>query len=101
MRKWGLRNYSFMKKYSGHDTIINALALNDDNVLVSAADDGSLKFWDWHSAACFQNTQTIVQSGSLESESAIYALAFDRTGSRLFSCEGDKTVKVWKEVETA
>lgn len=39
--------------------------------------------------------------GSLESEAGIYALAYDSTGSRLISCEADKTIKMWKEDETA
>jgi pleiotropic regulator 1 len=36
-----------MRNFSGHNAIINALALNQDNVLVSGADNGSLYFWDW------------------------------------------------------
>lgn len=31
----------------------------------------------------------------------IYAMAFDKTGSRLVTCEADKTVKMWKEDFTA
>ena len=40
-------------------------------------------------------------SGSLESEACIYALTYDMTGSRLITCEADKTIKMWKEDETA
>ena len=53
--------------------------------------------WDWRSGNCFQQGQTIAQPGSLESENGIYALAFDRSGSRLVTCEADKTIKMWKE----
>eukprot|EP00252_Welwitschia_mirabilis_P025246 TRINITY_DN7802_c0_g1_i1.p1 TRINITY_DN7802_c0_g1~~TRINITY_DN7802_c0_g1_i1.p1 ORF type:complete len:492 (-),score=86.44 TRINITY_DN7802_c0_g1_i1:258-1733(-) len=86
---------------SQQKTIVNAMAINEDNVLVSAGDNGSLWFWDWKSGHNFQQAQTIEQPGSLESEAGIYALSFDRTGSRLVTCEADKTVKMWKEDENA
>ena len=38
-----------------------------------------------------------MQPGSLDSESGIYAMSFDVTGSRLVTCEADKTIKMWKE----
>lgn len=59
---------------------MNALALNDDGVLVSCGDDGSMKFWDSDSGYCFQSSKTIVQPGSLEAESGIYAAMFDHSG---------------------
>lgn len=40
-------------------------------------------------------------SGSLDSEAGIYAMTYDVTGSRLITCEADKTIKMWKEDETA
>lgn len=39
--------------------------------------------------------------GSLDSEAGIYALSYDITGTRLVTCEADKTIKMWKEDETA
>ena len=55
------------------------------------------RFWDWRSGNCFQQGQTIPQPGSLDSEAGIYALAFDKSGSRLITCEADKSIKMWKE----
>lgn len=43
----------FLRNFSGHNAIINTLALNLDNVLVSGADNGSMKFWDWKSGYNF------------------------------------------------
>ncbi|EGG14869.1 hypothetical protein DFA_10742 [Cavenderia fasciculata] len=77
------------------------MALNQDNVLVSAADNGSMQFWDWKSGYCFQKLQTIVQPGSLDAEAGIFACTFDRTGTRLITAEADKTIKVYKEIENA
>jgi hypothetical protein len=31
----------------------------------------------------------------------IYAMTFDHSGSRLITCEADKTIKIYKEDETA
>ncbi|KAF3533794.1 hypothetical protein DY000_02042752 [Brassica cretica] len=35
------------------------------------------------------------------SEAGIYAACYDQTGSRLVTCEADKTIKMWKEDENA
>lgn len=35
--------------------------------------------------------------GSLDSESGIYCLTFDKSGSRLITGEADKTIKIYKE----
>ena len=89
------------KTRAGTNTIINTMVCNQDDVMVSGGDDGTLDFWDWRSGHCFQTAQTTVQEGSLAAEAAIYAMSFDQTGSRLFTCEGDKTIKMWKEDLTA
>ncbi|CAD5163778.1 unnamed protein product [Musa acuminata subsp. malaccensis] len=77
------------------------MAVNEDGVLATAGDNGSLWFWDWKSGHNFQQAQTIVQPGSLDSEACIYALSYDISGSRLVTCEADKTIKMWKEDQSA
>ena len=42
-----------------------------------------------------------MQPGSLDAEAGVFACAFDQTGSRLVTCEADKTIKMWKQDETA
>jgi len=101
VKKFQLPDGVFMKNFSGHRAIINSLAVNQDDVCVSAADNGSMWMWDWKTGHCFQQLQTIPQPGSLESEAGIFSCAFDQTGSRLITCEADKSVKVWKEIEDA
>ncbi|CAI9101818.1 OLC1v1039234C1 [Oldenlandia corymbosa var. corymbosa] len=102
IKKFSLPRGEFMHNMlSQQKTILNAMAVNDDGVLATAGDNGSLWFWDWKSGHNFQQAQTIVQPGSLESEAGIYALTYDVTGSRLISCEADKTIKMWREDETA
>jgi pleiotropic regulator 1 len=101
VKKWKLPEAMFMSNLSGHKAIINTLAVNKDGVLVSSADNGTMYFWDWKSGYNFQRMETQAQPGSLESEAGIFASTFDRTGSRLFTCEADKSIKVWREDEEA
>lgn len=101
LRQWALPDGEQMRKLEGHNTIINALAVNKDNVLVSGGDNGSMYFWDWNSGYNFQQIQSKVQPGSLSSEAGIFAAAFDQSSLRLITGECDKTIKIWKEDEDA
>ncbi len=78
-------------------TIINAAAVNAEGVMATCADNGNMCLWDWHSGNRFQEIQSPVQPGSLDSESGIFAASFDVTGTRLVTCEADKTIKYYKE----
>lgn len=65
------------------------------------ADNGSIHFWDWKSGFCFQREQTKAQPGSIDSEAGIFAMTFDRSVARLITAEADKTIKMYKEDDTA
>lgn len=101
IKQWKLPEAQFLQNLSGHKAIINTMSLNRDNVLFSGGDNGSMRFWDWKSGQCFQRLESQVQPGSLESEAGIFCSTFDRTGTRLITGEADKTIKIWKEDETA
>ncbi|KAK9146957.1 hypothetical protein Sjap_006860 [Stephania japonica] len=102
IKKFSLPKGEFLHNMlSQQKTIINAMAVNEEGVMATAGDNGSLWFWDWRSGHNFQQSQTIVQPGSLDSEAGIYALSYDVTGTRLVTCEADKTIKMWKEDENA
>jgi len=64
-------------------------------------DNGTMHFWDWKSGYNFQRLQSAVQPGSIDSESGIFASIFDKSSCRLITCEADKTIKIYKEDETA
>ena len=81
---------------SQQKSIVNAMAMNDDDVIFTGGDNGSMCFWDYKSGHCFQK-KSARATGSLEAECGIYASTFDVTGSRLITCEADKTIKMWKE----
>ena len=65
------------------------------------ADNGTLYFWDWKTGYNFQRIQSTVQPGSIDSENGIFALTWDQSGSRLLTAEADKTIKIYKEDESA
>ncbi|KAF2691115.1 pre-mRNA-splicing factor prp46 [Lentithecium fluviatile CBS 122367] len=92
---------AFMQNFTGHNAIINTLSVNEDNVLFSGGDDGSVSFWDWKTGHRFQATDSIAQPGSLEAEAGVMCSTFERTGLRLITGESDKSIKIWKADENA
>jgi len=101
LKKWKCPEGKFLQNFTGHNAIINSVAVNAEGVVVSCGDDGSMYMWDWGSGYNFQKIQTIAQPGSLDSEAGIYCSLFDKSGSRLITGEADKTIKIWKEDENA
>ncbi|KAJ2659075.1 pre-mRNA-splicing factor prp46 [Coemansia sp. RSA 1200] len=101
IKQWRCPKGDFVQNFDGHNAIVNTLSANSDGVLFSGGDNGSMRFWDWKSGHCFQETDTVVQPGSLDSEAGIFCSTFDRTGFRLITGEADKTIKIWKEDEEA
>jgi len=97
IKQWYLPEAKFIQNLSGHSAVVNTMACNADGVLVSGADNGSMSFWDHRTGYRFQQQETIVQPGSLDSEAGIFDMTFDMSGSRLITCEADKTIKMWKE----
>lgn len=65
------------------------------------ADNGTIHMWDWRTGYNFQRIHAAVQPGSLDSESGIFACVFDHSESRLITAEADKTIKVYKEDDSA
>lgn len=57
IKQWKCPEGKFIQNLPGHNAILNCLAVNADNVLVSGADNGSLHFWDWKTGYNFQRTQ--------------------------------------------
>ncbi|XP_075080305.1 protein pleiotropic regulatory locus 1-like [Nicotiana tabacum] len=75
MRKFNLPKGELLHgMLSQQKTIINVMAVNDEGVMATGGENGSLWFWDWRSGHNFQQAQTKVQPGSFDSEAGIYAL---------------------------
>lgn len=101
IKQWENEDCKFVQNLEGHNAIINCLASNSDDVLVSGGDNGSMFFWDWKTGYNFQRTQVTPQPGSIDSENGIFAMSFDMSGTRLITAEADKTIKFYKENEEA
>jgi len=101
IKQWKFPDGNFMQNLGGHNAILNCLAVNSDGVLVSGGDNGSMHLWDWKTGYNFQRMQATVQPGSLDSEAGIFAMTFDHSGTRLLTAEADKTIKIYKEDDTA
>lgn len=97
IKQWSLPEGNFVQNLSGHESIVNSLAANDHNVLVSGADNGTLFFWDWRTGYNFQRLASPAQRGSIESEAGILAMTFDQSGARLITGESDKSIKMFRE----
>lgn len=47
IKQWKCPDGKFIQNLSGHNAIINCMAVNAESVLVSGGDNGTLHFWDW------------------------------------------------------
>ncbi|KAI3903181.1 hypothetical protein MKW98_031835 [Papaver atlanticum] len=106
-RVWDIRTEKQIYALSGHvDTVCSVLSRPTDPQVITGSHDTTIKFWDLRNGKTMgtlthHKKSTKVQPGSLESEAGIYALSYDITGSRLVTCEADKTIKMWKKDELA
>ncbi|KAG6029653.1 Pleiotropic regulator 1 [Claviceps sp. Clav32 group G5] len=101
IKQWKCPEGAFMQNFEGQNAIINTMSVNQNNVLFSGGDNGSMGFWDWKTGHRFQALDTTAQPGSLDAEAGIMSSTFDRSGLRLICGEADKTIKIWKPDEKA
>lgn len=52
IKQWKCPDGKFIQNLSGHNAIINCLAVNAESVLVSGGDNGTMHFWDWRTGMC-------------------------------------------------
>lgn len=67
LKQWTCPDGKFVQNLTGHNAIVNCLAVNSDGVLMSGANNGSIYAWDWRTGYNFQRMQVC---------DAIYYLAF-------------------------
>jgi pleiotropic regulator 1 len=91
IKQWKCPEGAFMQNFDGQNSIINTMSVNEDNVLFSGGDNGSMSFWDWKTGHRFQSLDTTAQPGSLDAEAGLMSSTYDRTGLRLICGEADKT----------
>lgn len=105
IKKFHCQKGTFLKNFQrdeqANNSIINTLSINNRGIMFSGGEDGKMNFWDYKTGYNFQKFDAIVQPGSLQAENSILASSFDITGTRLLTCETDKTIKVYKEDDEA
>jgi len=104
IKVWKCPKGNFERNVDGYGGILNCSAIREENgssILVTGSDNGQLHFHDWRSGHKFQTIEGRPQPGSLDAENGIFAMAFDKSYSRLITAECDKTIKVYKEDEDA
>ncbi|KAK0165976.1 hypothetical protein PV328_004442 [Microctonus aethiopoides] len=101
IKEWKCPDGKFIQNLSGHNAIVNCLGINSEGVLASGADNGTLHLWDFRTGYNFQRLQAPVQPGSMDSEAGIFSITFDMSGTRMITTEADKTIKVYKEDDSA
>ncbi|KNF02397.1 pre-mRNA-splicing factor PRP46 [Puccinia striiformis f. sp. tritici PST-78] len=98
IKKWKCPEGMFVHNFSGHDAIINTVCVNEEGVMYSGADNGSMTWWDYKTGLPFQTMSDIPQPGSLDAEAGVFCSTFDATGTRLITGCADKTIKIYREV---
>lgn len=102
IRSWKLPEGQLLTNFNSEGTgIVNSLSVNTEDVLFAGGDDGNLNFYDYKSGHKFQNMQTSVVQGSLDGERSILCSSFDATGKRLITGQGDKSIRIFKEIPGA
>ncbi|KAH8887826.1 WD40 repeat-like protein [Thozetella sp. PMI_491] len=88
LASWDLTSGSRIRRYVGHEEIINALdiAKRGEDLLISGSDDGSIGLWD-------PRTKTAVDY--IQTEFPITAVAISEAGNEIFSGGIDNDIKVW------
>ncbi|SCU79816.1 LAFA_0B05776g1_1 [Lachancea sp. 'fantastica'] len=102
VRSWRCEDGQLLTNYSSEGLgIVNSLSASPDGVLFAGTDDGNLEFFDYETGHKYQELPTVKIPGSLESERGILSSSFDQTGLRLITGESDKSIKIWKQDDTA
>ncbi|KAJ8335642.1 hypothetical protein SKAU_G00389840 [Synaphobranchus kaupii] len=102
IKQWKFPEGNFIQNLSGHNAIINTVRPSTRMecwsleliTAPSTCGTGGL-------GTTSRGSHAAVQPGSLDSESGIFACMFDHSESRLITAEADKTIKVYREDDTA
>lgn len=98
LKVWKCPESRFLRNFNKRPhSMINTLAINQDNILVAGHQTGHVSFWDWKTGNCFQDSLSQPQPGSIEAEAGIEECCFDQSGKQLITVETDKTIKIWRE----
>jgi pleiotropic regulator 1 len=94
------RSITVPPQHGGMAGLWSTSAMSPRDVLFVGGDGGEMRFYDYATKQAFFQSWTRSLPGTLPGEGGILCSAFDHSGQKLFTGEGDKTVKMWSEVAT-
>lgn len=104
VRKWRLPTGEFfcnlnLMPGAPEEGLWSCASLSAQDILFVGGEDGGMRFYNWSTHTMFQYGTTPSARGTLAGEGGILCCSFDKSGSRLLTGEGDKTIKMWREAE--
>ncbi|OXU26628.1 hypothetical protein TSAR_012426 [Trichomalopsis sarcophagae] len=100
IKKW-TKNEKLIQNLPKRNADVNCLAVNQNDVLVSGTDDGTMQFWDWRSGYNFQTLRAPVHPGIDDSKTDIFSVTFDKSGTKLITTGASKMIHIYTKDETA
>lgn len=94
--QWLLPRGQLLQKFAtaSPDKIIETMSINPmTNEIIGGYANGKLEVWDYERGVSRQTLHSTVVNTT--EPSPIFTSAFDMLGSRLYTGEGDKSIKVW------
>jgi len=88
LASWDLTSGTRIRRYVGHEEIINALDISrrGEEFIISGSDDGTIGIWD---------PRTKLAADYIETEFPITAVAISEAGNEIYSGGIDNDIKVW------
>ncbi|KAF3359399.1 U5 small nuclear ribonucleoprotein 40 kDa protein like [Verticillium longisporum] len=88
LASWDLDNGTRIRRYVGHEEVINAMDISrrGDEVLISGSDDGSIGLWD---------PRTKHAADYIQTDFPVTAVAISEAGNEIYSGGIDNDIKVW------
>ncbi|EEY18198.1 WD repeat-containing protein [Verticillium alfalfae VaMs.102] len=88
LASWDLDNGTRIRRYVGHEEVINAMDISrrGDEVLISGSDDGSIGLWD---------PRTKHAADYIQTDFPVTAVAISEAGNEVYSGGIDNDIKVW------
>ncbi|KAL5604257.1 hypothetical protein BROUX41_002235 [Berkeleyomyces rouxiae] len=88
LASWDLESGSRIRRYVGHEEVINAMDISKrgDEVLVSGSDDGTIGIWDPRVKSAIDH---------IETDFPVTAVAISEAGNEIYSGGIDNEIRVW------
>merc|ERR1711909_109803 len=104
IRLWDLAAGKSLATLTNHKKSVRGLVLHPKLFMFASGGPDNIKQWKCPEGKFIQNLSghnAIVNCLAMNSDAGIFQMKFDHSGSRLITCEADKTIKIYKEDDSA